>query len=159
MGIHLTSISINFSIFFIQCTLQCKQDFLCMKNTLYKEYTEIYTDGSRMNDRTGCAYVVNDTTYKVRLTRHSSVFSAELFVILKSLRYVKNSADSKFVIFSDSLSVIESIKNNKNKNALNIQINQILGGIHDKSIVFEWVLSHCKIPGNELADKAAKDAT
>ena len=104
---------------------KCKQDFLCMKNTLYKEYTEIYTDGSKINDRTGCAYVVNDTTYKVRLTRHSSVFSAELFAILKSLRYVKNSADSKFVIFSDSLSAIESIKNNKNKNALNITINQI----------------------------------
>jgi len=138
---------------------KCKQDFLCMKNTLYKEYTEIYTDGSKINDRTGCAFVVNDTTYKVRLTRHSSVFSAELFAILKSLRYVKNSADSKFVIFSDSLSAIESIKNNKNKNALNIKINQILGSIHDKSIVFEWVPSHCKIPGNELADKAAKDAT
>ena len=60
-----------------------------VKNTLYKEYTEIYTDGSKINDRTGCAYVVNDTTYKVRLTKHSSVFSAELFAILKSLRYVK----------------------------------------------------------------------
>merc|ERR1711895_406326 len=107
----------------------------------------------------GCVYVVNDTTYKVRLTRHSSVFSAELFAILKSLRYVNNSADSKFVIFCDSLSAIESIKNNKNKNALNIKINQILGGIHDKSIVFEWVPSHCNIPGNELADKAAKEAT
>merc|ERR1712055_429535 len=89
----------------------------------------------------------------------SSVFSAELFAILKSLRYVKNSADSKFVIFSDSLSAIESIKNNKNKNALNIKINQILGSIYDKSIVFEWVPSHCSIPGNELADKAAKEAT
>jgi len=28
---------------------KCKQDFLCMKNTLYKEYTEIYTDGSKIN--------------------------------------------------------------------------------------------------------------
>merc|ERR1711984_13017 len=116
---------------------KCKQDFLCMKNTLYKEYTEIYTDGSKINDRTGCAFVVNDITYKVRLTRHSSVFSAELFAILKSLKYVKNSADSKFIILCDSLSAIESIKNNKNKNALNIKINQILGSIHDKSIVFD----------------------
>merc|ERR1712055_459056 len=120
---------------------KCKHDFLCMKNNLYKEYTEIYTDGSKINDRTGCAYVVNDTTYKVRLTRHSSVFSAELFAILKSLRYVKNSADSKFVIFCDSLSAIESIKNNENKNALNIKINQILGGIQDKSIVLNGYLA------------------
>ena len=130
-----------------------------MKNTLYKEYTKIYTDGSKINDRTGCAYVVNGTAYNVRLSRYSSVFSAELFAILKSLRYVKNSADSKFIIFSDSLSAIESIKNNKNKNALNIKINQILGSIHDKSIVFEWIPSHCNIPGNELANKTAKKAT
>ena len=57
------------------------------------------------------------------------------------------------------MSALESIKNNKNKNALNIKINQVLGSIHDKSIVFEWVPSHINISGNELADKAAKEAT
>ena len=41
----------------------------------------------------------------------------------------------------------------------NIKVNQVLGNIQDKSIVFEWVPSHINILGNELADKAAKKAT
>ena len=45
------------------------------------------------------------------------------------------------------------------KNVLNIKVNQVLGSIQDKSIVFEWVPSHINILGNELADKAAKKAT
>ena len=44
-------------------------------------------------------------------------------------------------------------------NALNIKVNQVLGSIQDKSIVFEWIPSHINIIGNELADKAAKKAT
>ena len=96
---------------------------------------------------------------KVNKTRYTSVFSADLFEILKSQGYIKNSTYTKFVIYSDSLSAIESIKNNKNKNALNIKVNQVLSSIQDKSIVFEWVPSHTNILGNELADKAAKKAT
>ena len=57
------------------------------------------------------------------------------------------------------MSALESIKNNKNKNALNIKVNQVLSSIQDKSIVFESVPSHINILGNELADKATKKAT
>ena len=112
-----------------------------------------------MNNRTGCAYIVNGIACKFRLTRHSSVFSAELYAILKSLQYIKNSILNKFVIYSDSLSAIESINSNRLKNALNIRINKVLSTISNKTIVFEWVPSHIDIIGNELADKAAKEAT
>ena len=138
---------------------KCRQDFLFMKNTTYRGYLEIYTDGSKINNRTGCAYVVNGIAYKTRLTRYSSVFSAELYAILKSLQYIKNNINNKFIIFSDSLSSIESIKNNKNKSALNIKISQILNKIKNKTIAFEWIPSHIDIEGNETADQAAKDAT
>merc|ERR1712030_134547 len=106
----------------------CRRDFLCMKNTLCGEYTEICTDGGGMGDGAGCAFVVDDATYRVRLARRSSVFSAELFAILKSLRCVKGGADSGFVIFSDSLSAVEGIGNDENENALNIEVDRILGG-------------------------------
>ena len=45
------------------------------------------------------------------------------------------------------------------KNVLNIKVNQVLGSIQDKSIVFELVPNHINILGNELTDKAAKKAT
>ena len=127
--------------------MKCKQDFLFMKNVIYKDYFEIYTDGSKINNRTGCSYIVNGIACKVRLTKYSSVFSAELYAILKSLKYIKINNNSKFVIYSDSLSTIESIKNNKNKNSLNIRISQILSNIKKKIIVFEWVPSHIDIKG------------
>jgi len=75
----------------LNATLLMLSSILCMnfKSTLYKEYAEIYTDGSKINDRTGCPYVVNETLYKFWLTRYTSVLSAELFAILKSLEYVK----------------------------------------------------------------------
>ena len=138
---------------------KCKQEFLNMKNTLYKDHCEIYTDGSKINNRTGCAYVVNGIPYKIRLTKYSSVFSAELFAILKSLKFIKNNNNNAFVIYSDSLSAIESIKSNGNRHLTNIKISEILNKIHNKTIVFEWVPSHVNITGNEIADIAAKEAT
>ena len=139
---------------------KCKQEFLEMKNNKYKDYFEIYTDGSKIKNRTGSAYVVNGIPCKVRLTRYSSVYSAEMYAILKSLQFIKKNRNSLFVIFSDSLSALETIKNNKNKTAISIKITQTLNSIRNKIIVFEWIPSHVEgIIGNELADKAAKAAT
>ena len=138
---------------------KCKQEFLNIKNSKYKKYTKFYSDGSKINNRTGCAYVVNGKTYSARLTRYSSVFTAEQYALFLILKHISRSKKTKFVIFCDSLSALESIKNNKNKNSLNIKISQLLNTISNKEIVFEWIPSHIGIYGNELADKAAKEST
>ena len=106
--------------------LKCKQEFLEMKNNKYKDYFEIYTDGSKIKNRTGSAYVVNGIPCKVRLKRNSSIYSAEMYAILKSLQFIEKNRNSLFVIFSDSLSALETIKNNKNKTAISIKITQTL---------------------------------
>ena len=138
---------------------KCRFEFLEMKNTIYKDFIEIYTDGSKIENRTGCAYVVNGIAQKVRLTKYSSVFSSELYAILKSLRYIRKNANNKFVIYSDSLSAIQSIKSNRNQTSLNIRISDILNKIKKKTIVFEWIPSHVNIAGNEMADMGAKGAS
>ena len=137
---------------------KCKQIFLKLKNSKYKHHVMIYTDGSKGNNKTGCAYVVNGHAYRVRLTKYTSIFSAELYAVLLAIKHISRSRKTKFVIFCDSLSVLESIKSNKNKNSLNIKINQLLNSITNKTIVFEWIPSHVDIQGNELADKAAKES-
>ena len=72
----------------------------------------IYTDGSKGNNKTGCAYVVNGHAYRVRLTKYTSIFSAELYAVLLAIKHISRSRKTKFVIFCDSLSVLESIKSN-----------------------------------------------
>ena len=67
----------------------------------------------------------------------------------------------KFVIFSDSKSVLESIQSFNSKNVLLKELNDTIQSIFilsRKTIKFCWVPSHCDIPGNEEADRAANRA-
>jgi len=74
-----------------------------------------------------------------------------------ALRFISSHSGDKYIIYSDSLSVLQSLKG---KNLRNPLIQQLLLK-HDrlspsKSIVFCWLPSHVGIGGNEEADKAAK---
>ena len=66
----------------------------------------------------------------------------------------------RFVIFSDSMSVLQAIESQESKNPLVNRVLQtcqsILSG--NKYITFCWIPSHRDIRGNEDADRAAKDA-
>ena len=77
-----------------------------------------------------------------------------------SLQYVKNSQFRKFIIFSDSLSLIQTIESQNSRNSVVISILKLIAEIFElnKIITFCWIPSHCGIPGNERADRAAKDA-
>ena len=63
------------------------------------------------------------------------------------------------VIFSDSLSALQSIKLQKDENFV-IEILILCTNLSFKGtqVYFEWIPSHCGIPGNEVADQAAKHA-
>ena len=67
--------------------------------------------------------------------------------------------DNRFVIFSDSKSVLQAILSKWEHPTIKI-VMEHLHFIHsvDKEIVFCWVPSHMGIQGNERADKAAKEA-
>jgi len=94
------------------------------------------------------------------LPDHSSIFSAEAKAILNSLKYVKVSHLSKFIIYSDSLSLLQSIQSFDSKNPYICKIYEQLNFVQAKNKIvrFCWVPSHCGIPGNERADVAAKAA-
>ena len=64
---------------------------------------------------------------------------------------------SKFVIFSDSLSVLKSLDHTSSKNP---QIQKLLEKHHDLSEinVYCWIPSHIGIAGNESVDQKAKDS-
>ena len=124
----------------------------------YPNYIQIYTDGSLLQERTGCAIIFQNTPYIFRLPNNTSIFTAELYAILRALNIIAVSPHQNFLICSDSLSALQAIKSGS--------LNSIISSIYDKfsqipnnkTIVLEWNPSHKSIPGNEFADKMAKNS-
>ena len=71
-----------------------------------------------------------------------------------ALDYIDESNLSKVIIFSDSLSVLQSINNSKIDNS----VIQDIHNMSHKQINICWLPNHVGIRGNEKADKAAKSA-
>jgi hypothetical protein len=75
----------------------------------YPDYTQIYTDGSKMEDRVGCAVVTPDENNEIRLPRPFSIFSAEVKAINTAISITRNTIQPKRVIRSDSLSYLTAL--------------------------------------------------
>ena len=124
------------------------------------DFCHIYTDGSKVETKVASAYVCPYGTRGYRLRDGCSIFTAEVEAINKALTYVKVSTRQSFVIFSDSMSVLQAIESQESKNPLVNRVFQtcqeVLSG--NKYITFCWLPSHRDIRGNEDADRAAKDA-
>ena len=126
----------------------------------YIDYTHCYTDGSKHNEIAAYGIYSSLGTVSKRISNDSSIFTAEMEAIKKILINIKSSArtKSKFVVFCDSKSVLESIGNQESKNPIMINILDILQDLKHKKIIVEfcWVPSHVGITGNERADSQAK---
>ena len=122
-------------------------------------YLHIYTDGSKDNNGTGCGAVLNNKTMKQSLPKEASIFTAEICAINLALKIISNNKAKKFIIYSDSISVLHSIKNQKLNNPL---IVNLLNKLHtlkqSKKIIFCWIPGHMGIQENDKADSLAKAA-
>ena len=96
----------------------------------------------------------------MRLPDSASVFTAEVWTIIKALEQIKNSNASKYIVFTDSLSCLQALHHMKLEHPLiGMVIRKCLFlNIAKKDIVFCWIPSHTGIKGNEKADSAAKSA-
>ena len=93
-----------------------------------------------------------------RIPDDSSIFTAEAKAIDLALVFISTcDANNKFIIFSDSLSVLKAMNHTSSKNP---QIQKLLEKCHEllayKEIVLCWIPSHIGIQGNEMVDKQAK---
>ena len=122
----------------------------------------------------GAAFVVpqlSNLTRKYQLP-HVSIFTAELVAILMALNFFNDlcqppmavffSSSFFLFLFSDSLSALQAIKHNS-QSSREDAVKEIVVVCHrlitrGTDIVLQWVPSHVGVPGNESADRAAKQA-
>ena len=121
------------------------------------DFCHIYTDGSKVDTKVASAYVCPYGTRGYRLRNGCSIFTAEVEAINKALTYVNVSLWNSFVIYSDSMSVLQAIESQESKNPLANMVLQTCQEIlsNGKFITFCWIPSHRDITGNEHADKDA----
>ena len=99
--------------------------------SIYTDYFPIYTDGSKDDSKVGCAAISRLHSSKLRLPNNATIFSAEAKAIDLALKFISEYSADKYIIFSDSLSVLQSIKNRRMENPL---IQNILLKLHTLSV-------------------------
>ena len=124
----------------------------------YKNYQQIYTDGSKEASKVGCAIISDNHSNMQRIPDDSSFFTAEAKAIDLASDFISTcDANNIFIIFSDSLSVLKAMNHTSSKNP---QIQKLLEKCHEllayKEIALCWIPSHIGIQGNEMVDKQAK---
>ena len=135
-----------------------KNKFLEVKEQYYT-HEEIYTDGSKDGEKVASAAILDGELYQFRLPNNSSIFSAELKAIDLALNHIEQDAYWRYIIYTDSLSVMQALEGEKTDNPLVVSLLEKLSKLCERAdIVFCWLPSHIGISGNEEADKAAKDA-
>lgn len=127
----------------------------------YPEYKTLYTDGSKSSAGLGCAFVSDGRTFPFRLAEQGTILTAELYAIYQALIYVSAQTYRKWLIFTDSYNSLVCLIERKYSHplvskSLILLRSLILDGYR---LVLTWIPSHVGIPGNELADAAAKSAT
>ena len=107
-----------------------KDDFRKMQSR-YKNYQQIYTDGSKEDSKFGCAVISDNHSNMQRIPDGSSIFTAEAKAIDLALDFISTCDANnkfKFIIFSDSLSVLKAMNHTSSKNP---QIQKLLVKCHE----------------------------
>ncbi|XP_062703986.1 uncharacterized protein LOC134286390 [Aedes albopictus] len=132
-------------------------------HTMYKEYSKIFTDGSKTSSGTALAVYdeTDSTNIAESINTNFSITNAELLAILRAIELVKLKGYKKSIIFTDSKSACEMLLNLRT-----IKDNYLLGEIYKElqsmagSVCkIQWIPSHTGIHGNETADQLAVSKT
>lgn len=127
----------------------------------WNNHLKVYTDGSKSENKTGCAFYVPEMGFKkcMRLTDNTSVCESELVAILLAISWLAENPPFQFVILSDSLSALQAIEGDK-LSKLVCEIRYQIFMLQNKGInvEFAWIPGHVGLRGNEVADQLAKEA-
>lgn len=128
----------------------------------------IFTDGSKSQDKAGCAFFHQNLDYfeSTTLSPEVTVFTAELLAIKFALSYCVYKQFQSVIILTDSKSSVEALASpaslfKSSTNYLLHDINKLYRDleVQNKTVIVGWLQSHCGIVGNEKADSLAKQAS
>ena len=123
------------------------------------DHQYIFTDGSKDSNKTACAAILKKTIHKKVLPMKNSIFTAEVCAIDLGLNIISKNKHNKFIIFSDSLSVLTSLRNKKLENPLIVKLLTRLDSMSShEEIIMCSIPSDIWVSGNERADLTAKSA-
>ena len=127
-------------------------------------WTRVYTDGSAEDAvRNGGAGVcvqhsVDDEEHVSMPTGiHSTNYKAEAMALEEAATILERSERTKnnVVFLTDALSVLQSIKSNKDKEQHSL-FTKLTDLSKRYNTTLQWIPAHCDLRGNELADTLAK---
>ena len=128
-----------------------------------ESWTQAYTDGSATKavaDGGAGIYILYPdgtvATESVPTGTHCSNYKAEVQALLTASRMVKNTSrrECKQVVFlTDALSVLEAL-NSGGEPELADSLKSLT---ETHRVALQWIPAHCGIPGNEAADRLAKE--
>ena len=142
-------------------SLLMKQLFYQHVYEMHRNSFHIYTDGSKIGEEVGCAVLNRGTLYSRKLFKHTGIYNAELQAVLKAVKLAKEeNVSTSTVIFTDSLSVKQSIEERSSDHPLICKILHHILAIHKAGgeVTICWVPAHVGIPQNVQADEGAKAA-
>ena len=90
----------------------------------------------------------------------ASIFTAEVWAIIKALEKINNSVASKYIMFTGSLFYLQALQHMKLEHPLIGMViwKCVFLNFAKNNIIFCWVPRHIGIKGNDRADSAAKSA-
>jgi ribonuclease HI len=122
-----------------------------------------FTDGSRMPSGTGSGIfgVRPNRSLCFSLGKFATVFQTEIYAILQcAYENIRAYRNNWILIFSDSQAALRALVGLKVTSDLVAEcLNALCGVAGRNEVILPWVLSHCGIPGNEEADRLARQAS
>ncbi|GFF96867.1 hypothetical protein IFM47457_11104 [Aspergillus lentulus] len=127
----------------------------------------VYTDGSGINGKIGAAavcpqYLETRAAYMGEQSE-DTVYAAELQGIFLALIIIIRRRICQAVVFTDNQAALRAIQNPGRQSGQYL-LEAVIAALEKAreeglTVRFRWIPSHSGVEGNELADKAAKEAT
>ena len=117
----------------------------------------VFSDGSKFKNSCGASAVMDNIVLRKKLNDNYNSLDAELYGIKLALEYIlsEDRGNQDYVIFTDCEMAMRLMLENTLDNSIVKENRKIIEQIHN-NITLCKISDHCRIPGNEMADEAAK---